>query len=194
MIFRYKSIEFEISPLFFIIVSSLLLLDKSGYMSYSLLFSLLHELGHIAMMLLLKKPPKKVNFMFYGLEIKTKVFTELETIFISLAGPFINIFIAMFFLVLSKLFSIEFDFIILINLVFGAFNLLPINCLDGGDLLFSFLRLRFNDNTSKKVSKIISLIFAFLILVFGSILVIYGNFGILSIGIYLFVCNLIKSD
>ena len=85
MIFRKKGLRIEISPLFFIITSTLLLIDDSGYMAYSLLFSLCHEFGHLLMMYLLKKPPHYISVKYYGLEICASSFNYLEAILISLS-------------------------------------------------------------------------------------------------------------
>ena len=194
MILHHKGIEFHISPLFFIIISTLLLFDKSGYMSFSLLFSLLHEFGHIAMMFILNKPPRTIKLLFYGFEIKTLAFTKLETILISITGPITNFLFAIFFQILSVAFGFNLQFAVYINAFIGFFNLFPIANLDGGDILFSFLLLKYDYFTSKKITKVVSLVLAALVLIIGTILIVYGNIGVLFIGIYLFICNLIKSD
>lgn len=194
MILRHKGIEFQLSPLFFIITSMLLLFDKSGYMSFSLLFSALHEIGHILTMFILGKPPKAIRIMFYGLEIKTSAFSEKETIMIALSGPLVNILISIIFIILSMLYDFDFGFAILINLIIAFFNLMPVSTLDGGDVLLSALSLKFDYYTSKKIAKIISIFLSIIILIFGVVLAFYNNFSIAFVGIYLFVCNLIKSD
>lgn len=193
MILRHKGIEYQLSPLFFIITSALLLFDKSGYMSFSLLFSAVHEIGHILMMFILGKPPKAIRIMFYGLEIKTSVFSKKEMIMIALSGPLVNILISIIFIVLSMFFD-DVGFAVLINLIIALFNLLPVSTLDGGDVLLSALSLKFDYYTSKKIAKNISLFFSIIILIFGVVLVFYNNFSIAFVGIYLFMCNLIKSD
>lgn len=194
MIFRKNGIEFDISPLFFIITSILLFYDRSGYMSFSVLFSLLHEMGHISMMFILKKPPKSFKIKFYGFEIISSSFTNSQTLLISFSGPLINIIFAIISLFFSKIANYDFSFIILINIVIAGFNLLPIISLDGGDIIAAFLSIFINYYSVKKIVRIISISFSVLIIILGIIVLFYGNIGLIFIGIYLFVCNLIKSD
>ena len=194
MIFRKNGIEFDISPLFFIITSILLFYDRSGYMSFSVLFSLLHEMGHISMMFILKKPPKSFKIKFYGFEIATSSFTNLQALLISFSGPLINIIFAIISLFFSKIANYDLSYIILINIVIAGFNLLPIISLDGGDIIAAFLSIFINCNSVKKIVKIISFSFSVLIIILGIVMLFYGNIGLIFVGIYLFVCNLIKSD
>lgn len=194
MIFRKNGIEFELSPLFFIITSLLLLFDKSGYMSFSMLFSLCHEFGHIIAMFIIHKPPRAIKIKIYGFEINTVSFSIAETIFISAAGPLINLLSVLFCLILSSNINYKLLDLIYINIVIAAFNLLPVKNLDGGDILFSILTLKFSRNKADKLFRLISLSFSIIIMIFGIFLFFYGNMGVLLIGIYLFGCNFIKSD
>jgi Zn-dependent protease len=64
---------------------------------------------------------------------------------VALAGPFSNLFIALFFGLLMRFFDLPirfydfFSIIVVLNLLLAIFNLVPIPPLDGSHLLFSLL-------------------------------------------------------
>ena len=140
--FKRISVAFDFS--FFATVTLLMLLSGTN-VSLGLAACLWHELGHLAVMGIKKVSVKKV--LFYGAGIKIipdKSFdladfrTELAVL---LAGSGAN-FIAAAGLWLCgdlhmKLFAV-------INAVIGAFNLLPLQSLDGGKIIVSLIR-RFCD-------------------------------------------------
>jgi Zn-dependent protease len=79
-----------------------------------------------------------------------------DDIIVSLAGPFMNVLLTLVFLIIYKIISIYFSFvlenqvlsmvlqyIIVFNAIFAVFNLLPIPPLDGGHLLLHAIPNRF---------------------------------------------------
>lgn len=193
MTFRSEGFEFEVSPLFFVITCTLLFFDTSGYMSFSLLFSAFHEMGHIASMYIVKKPPRAIRIKLYGLEISTNSISYIEALFIALSGPIVNIILALSIYVLWLKFKVVNVDLAIINLFIGLFNLLPINNLDGGDILKNLL-LIFNIKNAENIIYNFSIIFSTIIISFGVIFVQYGNFFVLILGICLFICNFVKND
>ena len=100
--------------------------------------ALIHEMGHIAAILILNKnvscaPSGRV----YGFRIKTGVLSYKEEIIVSTAGPFINIVFSL--LLFSK--SDYLSSFALINLMTAASNLLPIENYDGYKALYATVSL-----------------------------------------------------
>ncbi len=99
---------------------------------------------------------KPVPVNIYNL--KWKKYGEM---FVSLAGPLSNFLSVILFIILFKLFAINlppnnllFIFLsnlIIINLILGVFNLIPIPPLDGSKVLFAFLPSNFNEFKRKMI-------------------------------------------
>ena len=192
---RYKGISFDISPLFFVVTSLFLILDKSGLMSASLLASTLHESAHITTMILLKSAPLSISVKCYGLEIKSPSCAKKQAILIALAGPFANLIVFAICEFLYIIYRAEFlMYFSYINLAIALFNLLPISSLDGGDVVCEVTSFFFDDKTAKSITRIMSVIISLLLLILGVLLAFKGNFSILLIGVFLFILNLINNN
>ena len=111
-----------------------------------LIFAFLHECSHIFVGFLLGFKVSKVELMPFGFfcnleadieDYNTKILNsnkaELKRIFVILAGPFMNIILALLFQ--------GSNILVYINLVIFLFNLIPIMPLDGGQFIKSFLKL-----------------------------------------------------
>ena len=134
--FRKCRICFHFS--FFAAVSLLMLCSESVYALYSLYACLLHECGHLLMMLVTGQRVKKL--VFYGAGIKIiphnncEVISFTKQLAILSAGCAVNF--ALFTLLKgtgggSELFGI-------VNLAVGMFNILPLSFLDGGKIIALF--------------------------------------------------------
>lgn len=132
---------------------------------YILLFSMLHEAGHLLMLLLLGGRADLIHFSYYGVALKydTKLSRAKELAVIS-AGPVVN-------LVLYLLLRDDF------NLILFAVNMLPVFPLDAGRML---------DLYSVRLSRKIGRLFIVILLVFSIYLLVkYNSFSMLLIVIYL---------
>ncbi len=193
MIFKIGKTELKISPLFFILLSLITLFDESGFCVFSLLFSVFHEICHIIMMKLLRYPPNRIAVKFYGLEIYAHVADVKASVLIALFGPIGNIFLFMLFVIFYCFFKIERLIIFaFMNLAIALFNLSPINGLDGGDVISYLLSKKHNINKTEKFAKYIGIVFSSCIILLGILLLLNGNFGLIIVGMYLFILNLIK--
>jgi Zn-dependent protease len=121
---------------------------------FVMLFSAsLHEAGHIFMMRTLGYRVRRVDILPMGaLIVCPEGIPDYDEMKIALAGPLVSLFLAL----VSSLWFLESKSAIsllttLINLVFGAFNLLPVRKLDGGKALFCFL-----SGKTKRAEKICS--------------------------------------
>ncbi len=135
---------------------------------YALLFSFLHETGHLLPMLCFNSPPDSVTFGVSGIKIckKELSLSPLQECVTALGGPLVNIFMMLLFS--SNRESLPF----MINTGLAVFNLLPLKSLDGGRFIYNFL-LHFRDN-DKAVRVLFymetaTLVFLILLLVFSLI-------------------------
>jgi len=127
MIFRIKKIYICISWYFFIMLGWVVITNKIEKFLLCLSALIIHEIGHIMMIKILKEKITMFHVLPFGfccrLKNQNKVRTE-NMIKILLAGPATSLLVAGLFL-WTKNFSIA-------NFIIGLLNLLPIWNLDGG--------------------------------------------------------------
>ncbi|MDE5995505.1 MAG: hypothetical protein K2G56_01170 [Eubacterium sp.] len=155
--------------------SFLILLSFAVFYGYEstvhiILFSLLHELGHITALILFRVKPDFIKISFYGIGLKYKSnLSKTKEFIVLLCGPLVNL---IFFLVLKD------D----INLILLLMNIFPALPLDGGRIIKLL---------APKYSKAISLFFIIVLSCFSAYLFIeYHIFSLILISVYLIAFNL----
>ncbi len=144
MTFKLFNTKIYVSYLFVSAFTLLLFLKQSEKIALCLLFSLFHEMGHIISMKLCGGSISEINFLPFGIAIKSSDLSSLSIArqaIILLSGVLINLI----------LIPINPQ----INFALILFNLLPIQVLDGGRILDLFL--------NAKQLKIISIVFIFIL-------------------------------
>ena len=190
------SVKVKISFLFFAVLTLLLCYNVSFEIKLALLFSILHEFGHISALAFFGRKPERILFGAFGLTIvKSESSGYREDFTVAFCGPAVNIILSVLFFFVFQFYKKE---IILncavINLLIAAFNLAPIFSLDGGRMLEAFLNSRYSPLKAEKVLKLVS---------FAAVLTVTGmgffvltksryNFTLLLIGIYLTVTLFVK--
>ncbi len=146
---------------------------------FVMLFSaLLHEAGHVFMMRSLGYRLRRVDILPMGaLIVCPEGIPDSDEVKIALAGPLVSLFLAL----MSSLWFLRSCTALsllatLINLVFGAFNLLPVRKLDGGKALFCFLSGK--TKRADEICSFASRISVFTFFLFGLSLVILSDFNL----------------
>lgn len=190
MIFRIKGVEVSFRWHFLTIVTFMLSLRASNVL-YAVVFSLLHEIGHLAAMASAGVFPESISFEFTGINIKRKEMTNVslqKEIIISFAGPFVNLilFLALLIAFLQSK-NVKMLNMASVNLILMAFNLLPVKSLDGGKIIYYTLWKTVSHRFASALLKASSCIFIFLLIIYG-VYVFYTtkyNFTILIISLML---------
>lgn len=191
MKFKICHCEFTIRISFLLMISLLLMLDTTGFLSYGLLAAAIHELSHVFMMILCGRIPKKICLTAFGAEISasSEKTSYQKDCLVNLSGPAVNLLLGGLLVLLGNqtLFA-------QMNLALGLFNLLPIIPLDGGQALFSLLCLYFPENTVEKILKIISFCILVPLGILGFIILFHSkwNFSLLLCSVYLMAFLLLK--
>ena len=138
-----------------------------------MIFALIHELGHLAVGLIMGMKPEKIELMPFGFSVSFKINVKEYN---------------------KKLNIITSFLIIYTNFLIMIFNLLPIYPLDGGRILKGILSINFGKRKAEKYINCISKVTIIVIITLSSILILYvHNIAIFLINIYLLYL-VIKED
>ena len=133
--------------------------------------ALIHECGHIIMLLLLKKRFSLPSLVSSGFRIKTESsFSYKEEILICGAGPLINIAMFLFFMPHYADFAI-------INLATAVSNLLPLPEYDGYKIISDAISLIFGNQISDCVMPHITVLICAVIVLLSLFLILILNGG-----------------
>ncbi len=171
----------------FAIIIILLLTKQIEMYSWLMLFAFIHEIAHMCAGMALKLKPEMLEIEPFGIGIVFESFenTEKNKIIISLAGPLINLLIAITFMFIK---INPQELIINANLLLAIFNLIPIYPLDGGRILKAIIKIKDKKGITEDVLNKISNILMILLTAGSSILIlIYKNIGLLLIIAYLWI-------
>jgi stage IV sporulation protein FB len=184
-----------------LMVLALLLFESSNSNGiWVILAIILHEFGHIFTMSALKSKPQKIllgNFNVCIIDQKYYQRTFGQDLCILIAGPLANIIAAcLAYLIYCKFQQQWLCGIFLSNIFLGIFNLLPVSCLDGGQIFLQFLLLKLSENKAKFIASTISFMILVLLLVLGimSAFSEIMNFSLLFLSLYLLMVVFIKKD
>ena len=189
-------IRISVHPLFFLLGLYYLFTERIFEFVICSLTAVIHELGHSFVALNRGYSLNKIVMMPFGAVVKGKIkgLKLKDEAIISLAGPIVNLTIALFFISLWWFFPESYPYseeIVFANFSIGIINLLPVYPLDGGRVVFALLSIKIGEKKatvfSKAVGVVISvgLLVAFLFtirekinvsLLFFSLFVFFGNF------------------
>lgn len=191
MMFNLFGIQIEITFLFAAFICFILSLNAPANLLITIASSLVHETGHLSMMLSLGNKPEKVKFELVGINIirNQQVAISIKNeILISLGGPLANAIIFVSCCVMMCFFNGELIMTVAcINLILMTFNLLPIKRLDGGIVLYYFLTQKFDIPFASLILKFTSVVFIALIYFWGFHILASSKYNISLIIIAIFL-------
>ncbi len=142
--------------------------------SIMLFTSFLHELFHVLSARMFNIPAERIDINFFSGTARIKLkegYRPVESIIISLAGPFANLILFSIFSTLNLFFPmIEFfQMGSIINLILLVVNLIPVYPLDGGRALRDFLFINFSKEKAKYISRMVTILIGVIIIVINII-------------------------
>lgn len=143
---------------FFAVIAMCLLFDDSAVCLFSLIFSAVHELGHLVTMTFYGQIPDRIVFYGAGIKICSDIscLRTYKKIIVLLSGCSANLLIAVMALLSGNVLAAS------INIIMALFNMLPIGHLDGGHILRVCLEKNYNCDA---VMRFIGVSFAVVLLI-----------------------------
>lgn len=200
MSFKICGIKVEFTFFFVAIIAFIVTLQAPENVIFAIASSLLHEAGHLIAMLLIGNKPEKVSFHLVGMNIireKNMSISVKKEILIALGGPLANFILVILSCGLLCIYnSAEIMTFACVNFALMTFNLLPVKRLDGGMILFYFLMIFFDAQTSVKTLNIISWIFLTFVYLWGIYILTITryNFSLIIIAVFLTISMLGNND
>lgn len=181
-------IKFHPSFWFFLII----LIFSNNFLSIFsyLVCVILHEFGHFLMANFLGYKLNKITFLPFGVSISGKenvFYKPTHEILIAISGPLVNLILLVICLALFWLFPVVYSFLenfYFSNLITFIFNFLPVYPLDGGRVLYAYIKRKKPINKAYKLIKIIGVIFSallFILFIISSFFKINFTLGVTSI-------------
>lgn len=197
MSFRLFGISVEITVPFCLLLAFMLLVDRTGMMSHMLLAVCLHEGGHLLAMARCAALPKALRLRAgtVAIEKSGRLLRPGQEACIAAAGPAANLVLAAVGLLwygCTGLYAAAVT--ALTNLLFAAYNLLPILGLDGGDLCLLALSGRMGERRAARLMGLMSWGLIIGLLAAGTYLLAQGapNPTLLTTGVYLAFMQALK--
>ncbi len=185
------TITVRISPLFFALLAALLIYEQKGLAAGCLAASLLHECGHLFMMFWRKSPPRSIVVGVFGMRIERESSLQLsflDDLLIAAGGPLINLLCCGLFVLLGRQTAAA------IHILIACLNLLPIEALDGGEILLCILYRCLPRDAARKWMLICSLLTVFPLGVVGFFVLFKSgcNISLLTVDAYLILLLIFK--
>jgi len=183
-------LQIKINLQIFIFIIVFYFTHQIGIYAVLMTFIFLHEIGHIIAGMFLGLAPKSLHITPFGLTVVFEIFNkeriiEIKKIIIAIAGPLVNLIICIIAMFLGINEEIK-QTIIYSNILIMVLNLIPIYPLDGGRIIKSVLKLKYNEILADDISNRMSNIITIFMTMVSSILIIYfRNIAILFILAYL---------
>ncbi len=154
MSIQIKHCRIRINFYFFALLCVISFFDRSGMLLAGLLSALLHECGHLTVMLLTPgQAPSEISVTPFGIRIYGAPLAEFTdgSLAVLTAGSGANFLIGGAALVFSP-------HLAALNFVMGAMNLLPVDTLDGGGIVRLLLRRVCTERTAEYLLTALSLL------------------------------------
>ena len=193
--FSVLGCKFRITFSCFALLAFCCLFAGIGSGAFFLLAAAMHEGAHIITLFAFHARVSSVTLSAMGCRVELAFYSRLsrsKSAAVSLAGPFINLLS----FGLCSLFLNQSHPFLYASVALGVLHILPIEPLDGGLALRSFLSAILNANAAAKISFAVSMILLLPLSVLGFLVLLYtrNNFSLLALSIYLMLYILLKRD
>jgi stage IV sporulation protein FB len=192
--FRFKKFYIAVNFSFLAIISLAILFKDHTIIGFGIAACLLHEIGHLAVMLFFRVRLNGIVLYGAGISIKSDDITRrafFEEVSVITAGIVVNIAAALFFLPQnsnsSQIFAV-------INLMLAAFNLLPLANFDGGRLRTALIDRYLTFEKAQKLKKLLKLIDLIVIFIAALLLMLYVNFSLWLLSAFVFLVLISDKD
>ena len=178
----------------------LIILGFKGELVIAFAFVFIHELMHYLTARILGFSGFDIEILPIGAVLKVKDLDEAsaeEDLMISLAGPLLNLLLAVIFYVLFMLFNRPYLLLIYrTNLALGIFNLIPAFPLDGGRILRDILSIKTIYRRANEISIRVSMILGsiFMFIYFVSVAANKSNFNLGLISIFILISSIKEKE
>ena len=196
MIFTIHGCKIKISFLLVSLIIGITLLDDSKITIWGIVAAVMHECGHIFAMTLKNNKPKEINFDVFDIKIKDSNRAKSsysDNIFILFAGPCMNLSLALLFFL--SYFVTHIDFLLVPmseNLILGILNILPIESLDGGQILYCILVKKMGIHMAEKIVCVVSFVFLVPISILGFIILFKSKYNISLLAVSFMIMIVLK--
>ena len=164
-------------------MTAVLLLDRDNRVIFCFLAAILHELGHLLMMLLCGVRVRAIRLRLFDVLIQSdEAPTVKADVLITLGGVVANFLFALLLYPVGMKYALP-------HFALGVFNLLPVMSLDGGHLLAIILDKRFSPRTVAITLKVTTFVFLLPLMTAGLYVLLNSgyNYSLLIISIYLII-------
>ncbi len=178
----------EVSFLTVAVMSAIVMLDTSNRFLSCIFCALIHECGHLVTMIAFKVDITSIKFRLFDILIEGKPDrTFLSDLVITINGPCFNFLFALVFYLFDSPMSY-------MNLIFGVFNLLPVDTFDGGHITSLLLSRKLSFKTIRIIMKVLTFVFLLPIFLVGVLVLFYSryNYSLLLISLYLVAVLFLK--
>lgn len=195
MKFVIRGCQVHISFYFAAIVTLMLATDKESIAFLSFLAALIHESGHIILYLLFDDMPSRLDFGIFGIRITQKNAVRLscrQEIAAAAAGPFMNFMTALLlFLIILFSGSGALYTAAYMNLLLGMLNMLPVEPLDGGKVLYYAVAYAGNAQLAEKTVQVCSVLFLLPLMALGFYFTLFCGFNPTLLVMCAYLCVLL---
>ncbi|HHZ05198.1 MAG TPA: hypothetical protein GX401_00180 [Clostridiales bacterium] len=175
-----------------------LVIDTTGMCLCCLFGAVCHEAGHLVAMALQHTSAKSVQLNLFDINIRDTYKGcrgYIGEAAVLLGGPLANMVFGVVFLIIYSWYANPIlQLLWYSNIILGVFNLLPIESLDGGNLLYLLLQRNYSFQTANNIVSIISFLFLLPMGTMGFLILLKSpyNFTLLFTSFYLMCIILFK--
>ena len=183
---QIRNVKVSVSVYFAAVLTFTCIFAPGGYAPVGLLSCVLHECGHLAAVYAFGGHITALTLGAYGMRIDKSndvILSANQEAAVAFAGPFVNIILTLLGV------ALKIEILFLANAAIAAFNLIPIESLDGYNIIYNLLCFKLEQKKLKAALNIISTAFLFIMFCLGFSVLLKSryNFTILAAAVYLSV-------